>query len=87
MKGPRQSLITSQILAVGLVCVWSISALAGNPLRIKTPGRPFVWPNGGRNITFRTDLGGLGPMSNAEAVAQTVAAFEQWQAIPTATAT
>jgi hypothetical protein len=60
---------------------------AGSPLFLNQPGQPLVWPDGGRDIPFNPDLGGFGPFSNAEAVAQTVEAFERWAAIPSATAT
>ena len=54
---------------------------------LRSPGVPFLWPNGGRMIPFNPDQGGLGPLTNAEAVAQSTAAFKAWADIPSATAT
>lgn len=63
------------------------SVQAGGPLVLCAPNQPLIWPAGGASIPFNPDLGGLGSMSNAVAVAQTEAAFALWQAVPTATAT
>ncbi len=65
----------------------SVQVYAGGPLVLRSPGVPFLWPNGGRMIPFNPDQGGLGPMTNAEAVAQSTAAFKAWADIPSATAT
>ena len=65
----------------------SVQVFAGGPLLLRAPGVPFLWPNGGRMIPFNPDQGGLGPMTNAEAVAQSAAAFQAWADIPSATAT
>lgn len=73
-------------------CILALLALsavaeAGGPLLLVGPGQPFRWGNGGIGIPFNPDQGGLGPMSNAEAVAQAAAAFGVWAAIPSARAT
>jgi hypothetical protein len=77
------------LLLVSLVSFLAIAvrADAGGPLLVFAPGQPYRWANGGVNIHFNPDQGGLGPMDNAAAVAQTAAAFAAWGAIPTATAT
>ena len=61
--------------------------IGGGPLVLRAPGQPIVWPNGGANIPFNPDRGGLGPLTNAEAIALTTAAFNTWQSVPTASAT
>jgi hypothetical protein len=50
-------------------------------------GTPWTWPAGGTNIPWNPDQGGLGLLDNAQATAATAAAFAQWEAEPSATAT
>ena len=73
-----RSLLALVVLLLGLV----VPADAGGPLLLRAPGQPFRWPNGGLKIPFNPDQGGLGPLNNAQAVAQTTAAFAAWEAIP-----
>ena len=73
-----RSLLALVVLFLGVV----VPADAGGPLLLRAPGQPFRWPNGGVNIPFNPDQGGLGPLNNAQAVAQTTAAFAAWAAIP-----
>ena len=78
------------VLALGgvaFVLMASVRSFAGGPLLIRAPGAPFLWPSGGLNIPFNPDQGGLGPLDNSAAVAQTTAAFKAWADIPSATAT
>jgi hypothetical protein len=77
------------LLLVSLVVFVSMAARtdAGGPLLLVAPGQPYRWANGGVGIPFNPDQGGLGPMNNAQAVAQTEAAFAAWAAIPSAAAT
>jgi hypothetical protein len=84
MKNTR-ALVVLALTAAALVA--ALPAQAGGPLAIFEAGRPFLWPNGGRNIPFNPDQGGLGPQTNAEAVAQTTAAFQAWADVASATAT
>ena len=73
--------------AVTLLLLAAVHSFAGGPLLLRAPGKPFLWPNGGRMIPFNPDQGGLGTLTNAEAVAQTAAAFQAWANISSATAT
>jgi Bacterial pre-peptidase C-terminal domain len=79
----KQQMVGCAVLLLALCA----SAEAGGPLVLRAPGQPFLWPNGGLNIPFNPDQGGLGPLTNAAAVAQTTAAFTAWEAIASATAT
>ncbi len=78
------------VLAVGALIAFmltSVQVYAGGPLLLLSAGVPFLWPNGGRMIPFNPDQGGLGPLTNAQAVAQSTAAFQVWANVASATAT
>ena len=62
-------------------------ASAADPLRNCGDGVPYAWPNGGANIPFNPDQGGLGPLDNAGAVAEVAASFQAWEDIGSSTAT
>ena len=88
---------TSAISLASAVVLLSGTALAGGPLNLNPndPDGVERWPNGGVNIPFNPDgvpAGGtgapaLGPFTYAEAVNETVAAVQAWQAIPSASNT
>jgi hypothetical protein len=83
------AITTRRPFAAFVLALLALSAVAeaGGPLLLVGPGQPFRWINGGVAIPFNPDLGGLGPLTNAQAVAQTAAAFGAWAAIPSARAT
>lgn len=78
-----RTLLSIALLLAGLVA----RADAGGPLLLRAPGVPFKWPNNGLLIPFNPDQGGLGQLTNAQAVAQTAAAFAAWEVIPSAATT
>ena len=76
------------VLAAALISMLglSTSAFAGGPLANCGTDQPYKWPNNGQNIPFNPDQGDLGPLTNAEAVALTDAAFQVWEDVPTSAA-
>src|SRR5688572_16474549 len=60
-------------------------AQAGGPLANCGDGVPYLWPNGGRNITWNADLGGLGDLTKAEADAFVATSFSEWQDVTSST--
>jgi hypothetical protein len=84
MKNTRVLIVAA--LAVVAVAT-ALPVQAGGPLAVFEPGKAYLWVNGGKNIPWNPDQGGLGPQTNAEAVAQTAAAFAAWTNVATARAT
>lgn len=88
MKSITTSLVVAAIAGASILLT-SATTFAGGPLNLNLndPDGVERWPNGGAAIPYNPDLGGLGPLANAQAVAQTTASFQAWENITTATAT
>ena len=61
------------------------TAHAAGPLAKCDDGVPYLWPNGGRNITWNPDLGNLGALSKAQADTFVGDSFTQWQNVASST--
>lgn len=85
MKSFKQQLAS----LVGMAALFMAApSLAGGPLAVCEPGVPYLWANGGTNITFNPDQGNLGPSNpGPTAIALVDSAFQQWQDIPSSTLT
>jgi hypothetical protein len=83
----RRPAAAALAFTAGLALAWVPAALAGGPLIGWKSGRPYLWPNGGADIPYHPDPGGLGTLTPAEALAFAEEAFDRWEAIPTASAT
>lgn len=68
-----------------LAALAAAPAMAGGPLVNCQSGVPFLWPDGGQNIVWNPDQGMLGPLTNAQAVAEVAKAFQVWQDVTTST--
>lgn len=64
----------------------STTATAGGPILQCDLDQPIVWGAGGAGIPFNPDMGDLGPLLNADAVAAVDASFAVWGAVTTSTA-
>ncbi|MGH8495991.1 MAG: pre-peptidase C-terminal domain-containing protein [Gammaproteobacteria bacterium] len=85
MKFTMRKTLTT--LAVPAALCFAGSAFAAGPLALCNSGEPFLWPGGGANIPFNPDQGDLGPLTNAQAVAQVATSFDAWENVSTATVT
>ena len=77
-------IIIVRILALAALLLNSTAVFSGGPLVVDTNGRAVVWSSA-VPVSYHTDLGGLGFLSQSEAVALTKALFDPWETVPTAT--
>lgn len=61
----------------------SRTAAAGTPLSVTSAGKEVTW-GAGATVTYQCDLGPLGTLTNAQAVAMVDQLFNTWKAVPTA---
>ena len=59
-------------------------AIGGGPLAVTTDGVPVGWDTA-NPVPYHTDQGGLGSLSNTDAVALVETLFARWADVPTAT--
>lgn len=81
----KRSAFLSSLFILALL-VAALPATAGGPLANCRPGQPFLWGNGGQNIPFNPDQGGLGTLTNTQAVMLVEDSFQAWEDVPTSTA-
>ncbi len=72
-------------LAVSAAPLLIAAAHAGGPLANCADGVPFLWANGGQNIQWNADLGGLGDLTKAEADNFVATSFTEWQNVASST--
>jgi hypothetical protein len=78
----RVALAATTVFATALV---TTPAIAGGPLANCGDGVPYLWANGGRDITWNADLGDLGELTKAQADAFVAQSFAAWQNVATST--
>jgi hypothetical protein len=83
----KKNIVRVSMLAAALVALAAGPILAADALFICQSGVPFAYPTGGANILWNPDLGELGPLTNAQAVAAVDAAFDSWENVSTSSAT
>jgi len=84
MKNIRNSFLTGIMVSLIAAPVFASGPLNLNP---NDPDNLERWAGGGADIPWNPDQGGLGPLNNAQAVAMTAAAYDEWETVATATAT
>jgi hypothetical protein len=74
-------------LLAGAMILAGTPSFAADSLYVCQSGVPYAYPNGGADILFHPDQGGLGPLTNAQGVAAVEQAFQAWADVATASAT
>ncbi len=78
---------TSLLATLAVLTVPAVPAFGADALAICQSGVPFAYPGGGANILWNPDLGGLGPLTNAQAVVAVDTSFDRWENVSTSSAT
>ncbi len=78
---------TYLLVALAVLTVPAVPAFGADALVICQSGVPFAYPGGGANILWNPDQGGLGPLTNAQAITAVGDAFQRWEDVATASAT
>ncbi|MBT8098552.1 MAG: hypothetical protein KJO82_02315, partial [Gammaproteobacteria bacterium] len=86
MKNIKRAFLSIPALVMGLFLLPASPAHAADALAICEPGVPFAYPAGGSAIPWNPDLGGLGVLTNAQAVQAVSDAFDRWEDLPQSTA-
>jgi hypothetical protein len=78
--------------ALAAMLCWTSLLYAGGPLELFAPGVPFAYGpitfgQFGGNVPFKTDLGGLGFLTKAQADGLAIGSMAEWTAVPTASLT
>ncbi len=73
------------LVAATALALIPAAADAGGPLANCGDGVPFLWPNGGQNIVWNADQGGLGNLDKAAADTFVADSFDAWQDVGSAT--
>ncbi len=79
--------LSAASVLLGLVVAPVAPVQAADSLFNCQSGVPFAYPGGGADILWNPDKGGLGPLTNAQAVAAVDAAFDRWEVLPESSAT
>ncbi len=87
MKKMKNAILTASAIAIGITAIPSAPVEAADALAICQPGVPFAYPDGGANIPWNPDQGGLGPLDNATATALVAASFQVWEDLPQSSVT
>ncbi|MGH7596385.1 MAG: pre-peptidase C-terminal domain-containing protein [bacterium] len=74
---------------MAVILCWARLLYAGGPLDLFAPGVPYAYGpitfgQFGGNVPFKTDLGGMGFLTKAQADALTISSMAEWTAVPTA---
>ena len=73
----RRAIMTRVLAFIIMLLAAPSAVLGGGPLVITTTGVPVGW-NTAKPVPYYTDRGGLGSLSNAQAVALVTTLFSRW---------